>query len=301
VNNIDLLFDNILIADGKKYVIDYEWTFEFPVPVDFILYRIFHYYLLENEITDAGLRARVMALSGLSDREQMVFGQMEKCFQQYILGGTVPLRNILKAAAGDEKWKRKGPEAETGASAQNLRMTAAEGGTRLEKRAGMIYYDFGAGYSEKDAVPYFPDQSGDVCRVAIEVPAGCRNIRIDPVEESRLFFHMVSLCDSDGNELWEQAVPNAPRIGNDIYFLETEDPWFAFPVREGQTVCAVYFMSRLDDAAAAHLTGVMQERIAQVNAKVQQDNMHASPVWKATAPLRKLFSHKKELGNGKNK
>jgi hypothetical protein len=301
VNNIDLLFDNILIADGKKYVIDYEWTFEFPVPVDFILYRTIHYYLLENEITDAGLRERVMALIGLSDREQMVFGQMEKCFQQYILGVTVPLRNILKTAAGDEKWKRKGPETETGTFAQNLRMTAAEGGNSLEKRAGMIYYDFGAGYSEKDVVPYFPDQSGDVCRVTIEVPAGCRNIRMDPVEESRLFFHMVSLCDSDGNDLWEQAVPNAPRIGNDIYFLETEDPWFAFPVREGQTVCAVYFLTRLDDAAAAHLAGVMQERIAQVNAKVQQDRMHASPAWKAIAPFRKLFSHKKELGNGKNK
>jgi protein-L-isoaspartate O-methyltransferase len=289
VNNIDLLFDNILIADGKKYVIDYEWTFEFPVPVDFILYRIFHYYLLENEITDAGFKERVMALLDLSDREQMVFGQMEKCFQQYILGGTVPLGAIVKA------------EAETGTFGQNLRMTAAEGGAGLEKRAGMIYYDFGAGYSEKDAVPYFPDQSGDVCRVTIEVPAGCRNIRLDPIEESRLFFHMVSLCDSDGNDLWEQAVPNAPRIGNDIYFLETEDPWFAFPVREGQTVCAVYFMTRLDDAAAAHLTAVMQERIAQVNAKAQQDKMHASPVWKAAAPLRKLFSHKKELGNGKNK
>jgi hypothetical protein len=180
-------------------------------------------------------------------------------------------------------------------------MTAAESGAGLEKCAGMIYYDFGAGYSEKDAVPYFPERSGDVCRVTIEVPAGCRNIRMDPVEESRLFFHMVSVCDSDGNDLWAQVVPNAPKIGNDIFFLDTEDPWFAFPVREGQTVCAVYFMSRLDDAAAAHLTGVMQERIAQVNAKVQQDNMHASPVWKATAPLRKLFSHKKELGNGKNK
>lgn len=37
--NIDLILDNIFEKDGKYYVIDCEWVFEFPVPIAFILWR----------------------------------------------------------------------------------------------------------------------------------------------------------------------------------------------------------------------------------------------------------------------
>ena len=37
--NIDLILDNIFEKDGKYCVIDCEWSFDFPVPVSFILWR----------------------------------------------------------------------------------------------------------------------------------------------------------------------------------------------------------------------------------------------------------------------
>lgn len=45
MSNIDLVPANILILKDRQVVIDYEWTFDFPVPADFILYRMIHYYL----------------------------------------------------------------------------------------------------------------------------------------------------------------------------------------------------------------------------------------------------------------
>lgn len=35
----DLTFDNIIFQENKPYIIDYEWRFSFPVPVEFIKFR----------------------------------------------------------------------------------------------------------------------------------------------------------------------------------------------------------------------------------------------------------------------
>ena len=39
VTNIDLIFSNILYSDDEIYIIDYEWIFNFPLPVEYIYYR----------------------------------------------------------------------------------------------------------------------------------------------------------------------------------------------------------------------------------------------------------------------
>ena len=38
-NTSCLLYTSILTADGSSRIIDYEWIFDFPVPVDFVYYR----------------------------------------------------------------------------------------------------------------------------------------------------------------------------------------------------------------------------------------------------------------------
>ena len=39
MSNIDLVPANILLQDSGVSVIDYEWTFRFPIPCNFILYQ----------------------------------------------------------------------------------------------------------------------------------------------------------------------------------------------------------------------------------------------------------------------
>ena len=43
--DIDLIFANIMVQGNTWTVIDYEWTFDFPVPVDFLLWRAGKVYL----------------------------------------------------------------------------------------------------------------------------------------------------------------------------------------------------------------------------------------------------------------
>lgn len=41
VTNIDMIFSNVVLEGDSWHLIDYEWTFDFPIPLNFVLYRTF--------------------------------------------------------------------------------------------------------------------------------------------------------------------------------------------------------------------------------------------------------------------
>lgn len=84
--NIDLLLHNILFSGGDMHVIDYEWMFDFPVPLRYVLYRILYYYLIscgQEPADPEGWYARY----GLTEEELQVYAGMEQHFQQWLRGG----------------------------------------------------------------------------------------------------------------------------------------------------------------------------------------------------------------------
>ncbi|MDD6305731.1 MAG: hypothetical protein PUA75_02100 [Clostridiales bacterium] len=105
--DIDLIFPNILVskedvADGKRprdyqwNIIDYEWTFFFPIPKKFILYRAlyFTYYQILND-TEWTLR-ELMELAEITEPMQQTFMEMERQFQRYLGKDTLPVRNMQR-------------------------------------------------------------------------------------------------------------------------------------------------------------------------------------------------------------
>ena len=54
-SNCDLIPQNIIVKDDRFYIIDYEWVFDFPVPVEYIYFRGLHLFqdevLLTNNIS----------------------------------------------------------------------------------------------------------------------------------------------------------------------------------------------------------------------------------------------------------
>lgn len=48
---IDLIPANILIRDNRWYIIDHEWTFTFPVPIDFLIYRSIYSLMINLQKT----------------------------------------------------------------------------------------------------------------------------------------------------------------------------------------------------------------------------------------------------------
>ena len=75
--NVDSNLDNFMVSDGKIYCIDYEWIFDFSVPVRFVKYRTLFY---------AGIGPEKLAEYGFTDDDVRLFHSMEVAFQQYVSG-----------------------------------------------------------------------------------------------------------------------------------------------------------------------------------------------------------------------
>lgn len=86
--NLDLIFNNVFMNEDEYIIIDYEWCFDFPVPVDFILWRtitIFYYIneFLENIIPQNKLLEEL----GLPKKRYSTFLEWDQKFLSFVRGG----------------------------------------------------------------------------------------------------------------------------------------------------------------------------------------------------------------------
>lgn len=93
VTDLDMLCSNILLGD-QKTVIDYEWTFDFPIPSDFVIYRVIYYYVEKNPLRASLMKEDLYDYMGIGQKEKEIYFQMEESFQRYITGGIVPMREM---------------------------------------------------------------------------------------------------------------------------------------------------------------------------------------------------------------
>ena len=112
VTDLDMILPNVLAApDGTWTLIDYEWTVSFPVPVDFVRYRILHYYLAQGGVRKALRERETMERFGITERRENGFRMMESRLQSRINEDHVPLVTMFgrmspgvvdgRAAVGD--------------------------------------------------------------------------------------------------------------------------------------------------------------------------------------------------------
>lgn len=99
VSNIDCICSNLLWDEKREkwQMLDYEWTFAFPIPVNFLIYRILNYYLFTSTMRSPLLEEDFFAKAGLTPAECQVYEQMEVNFQKYITGNLVPMRDMYDA------------------------------------------------------------------------------------------------------------------------------------------------------------------------------------------------------------
>ncbi|MDY5577158.1 MAG: hypothetical protein SPF70_06725 [Lachnospiraceae bacterium] len=88
ISNIDMIFGNIIVKDEKYYITDYEWVFDFPVPVSYVLYRSL---LLDGAISkmDAAIKKELLQTLEISQEEISLYHMMETEFQKYVSGKNI--------------------------------------------------------------------------------------------------------------------------------------------------------------------------------------------------------------------
>ncbi|MDD5705956.1 MAG: hypothetical protein PHR35_08530 [Kiritimatiellae bacterium] len=96
VTDLDLILPNIIVHDERWQIIDYEWTFDFPVPVGFVLYRTLHYLCLDAHAApylDKAIRGELVRVAGIGPALR-AFRRMELALQLYVS----PAEDLLRIA-----------------------------------------------------------------------------------------------------------------------------------------------------------------------------------------------------------
>lgn len=274
--DIDMIFSNLLPEKEERYyVLDYEWTFFFPVPVGFIVYRALHYYLegasgrgiLGEYVREyAKLHPKAGYVESITDKEatdfrdfyeyfgisrelQWVYAGMEQNFQKYKGGGYASLYELYNSM---------------GKAAFPLRGIMQE----AERRRMQVYLDMGQGAAEENS--YFIDQifQDHMC-CKIPLPKGTKAVLIDPAF-SACILRDVKLHWEDGS-----AIPYGTtglEIEKDCFLFADTDPKIIIgEIPEGKRQIEVsYMISILEGKTADLLMGKLEVKEEGIKDRIRR-------------------------------
>ncbi|MGI6057043.1 MAG: hypothetical protein ACOYBD_08705 [Bilifractor sp.] len=213
VSDVDLIPANVIRGGGSSTLIDYEWTFTFPVPSDFLRYRILFYYLRSGKsrerLADVGIYER----AGLDGQKRKAFASMEDSFQRWLTKDSIPVRDLREEASEGS--------AETESVDRSLRVYfPAENGAEAFSELRAADYAMKKGRISTD----------------LEIPRGMKMIRLDPGDRPGIL--QIRRLAIDGRS------PVLIRTNGIPVFSESEDGNAAAgPVPSGRPVrlSAIYF------------------------------------------------------------
>ncbi|MDO5797998.1 MAG: methyltransferase [Eubacteriales bacterium] len=270
ISNIDLVPANILIDGDRVSVIDYEWTFRFPVPCNFIIYRMIHYYL-ESDGKRRALKDRdFYSKAGLTAKELEAYAEMEHNFQNYIKGRHVPLLDMYEDVSPGK--------VDVLSYYEQLRIAGAE-------RKLQVFYDRGEDFSEKDSAVYPMAKTG--LSLKIQIPDGVRRLRLDPGEAAGgLALRRLTVDE-------KQAVfhTNGFDMGEDKYYFGAGDPQFILDDIQGKNLDIEIEVLKEQEAREefwqrfSQISSQREQEIQQLNQKIQQ--MENTKVWKLYRSIKK--------------
>ncbi len=228
VTDVDMIFTNI-ICDKWWNIIDYEWTFDFPIPVDFVIYRALFYYTRDmgREAFD-GLD--LFSAAGISEELKTVFAGMEHNFQLYIKGDRVTLPELYSLFGKDVVSLRR--------AVKNASLTPRI--TRVK-----LYLDMGEGFNENDVryVDVIMEEDNRI-RFDVTIPEGCRMLRIDPADYRCIL--KLYLLENGIGEM--EAKVNGLAFSEATVMYDTDDPQILIEnVLPGMKIHVEYALSMISD------------------------------------------------------
>ncbi len=202
ITDLDMVAENVLLRDSQWSLIDYEWLYAFPVPVRFVTFRIWHYFIARAlpEVPQID----ILLAEGFSAEEVERFRMMEEHWQSYVKGQRTPLRELY-------------PQISPGS--RNIEVELQLGRQKAEEVfRGTVYYSDSEEYAEKNALHtslhLLPD--GTFTTVLYLQHVTGRNVRWDPIEgrqcririthvdakESIVFAPINGFASEQGDEFW---------------------------------------------------------------------------------------------------
>jgi len=95
-SNIDMSFQNIFKRNEAYIIVDYEWCFDFPIPVKFIEWRILHLLITTTNMKLFAQNYNIFGRYGINIDEQKKYSAMQNNFYLYVKKDFCPLRFFVK-------------------------------------------------------------------------------------------------------------------------------------------------------------------------------------------------------------
>ncbi|MDO4619739.1 MAG: glycosyltransferase family 2 protein [Lachnospiraceae bacterium] len=208
--DLDLITENVLLCGDEWQIIDYEWTFTFPVPVSFIKWRAVHYYLRGAANASGITEEELLKEAGIPRRCLTLFGRMEEAFQTWIAGETTPLWKLYPAISPGAVRIGEGSLASDSSAKQGN---------------AVVYFNRGEGFSESDT-SQLPIQNGIL---EAEIPVKeVLQLRIDPLEAPTAI--VLESISANGSPLErEQLLSNGYTEDFETWYFTTSDPQLLLP------------------------------------------------------------------------
>ena len=218
-SDYDLIFSNIVFDEeegiqGEWNVLDYEWSFDFPIPDKFLAFRGVYYYF---EYTNPSLKAYyeekgedIYEKFGFSEEEVKIFIDMEHRFQVYIIGGVASLEVLHAIMPTNTVYLDK-----------ILRESNALKNLNNPK----LYYSYGEGFSDDHRIYIIPSVDGAKVEMDIPIASNMRGIRIDPTEyDSIVSIREMYFVTKNKETKWvDKFLMNGYMVGNNTILYNTND------------------------------------------------------------------------------
>lgn len=288
MTNIDPVCNNIVWEEDRWQMLDYEWSFEFPVPVHYQIFRVLKYYLYTSTARGRLLELDFFTRAGICREEIEAYEIMESNFQRYILGNKVPIRDMYQDISPGVLF--------------DLRDRSALQSLEYKDKV-QIYEDYGDDFSEEDS--RFLTREDGSFKAEILVSPDVRRIRIDPCCSSCILEDVKIKARTEK----EGCIP-LPYAANGInssdkrLIFNTEDPYLVtdylpketisvlveFRVAEcGKEVLELLLKEKKQKEELASEVGVLKETLAGREALIQE--MKNTKVWRAYQMMKKGFKN----------
>ncbi|MDO4616797.1 MAG: class I SAM-dependent methyltransferase [Lachnospiraceae bacterium] len=246
VADIDPICSNWIRRKDGWELLDYEWSFSFPVPVDFQIFRMLHYYLYSSTSRTALADIGLFQSAGISDSDIAVFEQMEQQFQNYIRQGRVPMRDMYETISPGVFFDIR---------------SIGELQRKADARKIQIYADQGRDFSEENS---WHLKTEDGCfKGVVRIPEHTVRLRIDPCEENCIV-ELKEYCFSDGIRDTEIPVVCTGRVVKEhTYYFADNDPYFLLDIPEGTEQIRLDMKIHYLGSGEKHpVSGLMKEKEA---------------------------------------
>ena len=228
---IDIVFSNVIIDDNWN-IIDYEWTFDFPVPANFILYRAVVDYLYKSNKRTILWDKSILEQLGIDEKQQIVFRKMDQHFHEYVNGDCVSL-GLMSQRFNHNKYDLL--------SLQNKYVPG-----KIQ-----VFFDYGGGFSE-DKSKYINGlcNNDGSFTIDIEIPKDVKSIRIDPADRECII--KINKFQYDGCDC--SYIDNGIELEKNLKLYQTDDPqWILNNLKEEKKISIDFFVCDITKQIAEYL------------------------------------------------